>query len=131
MTNMFRAIVSTVVPAASLLNESEWRTVDTLIETAIRNRPRALARQLGLFLRLLKWVPVLRYGKPFTSLSPLHRKRAFEYLENHRIQLLRAAFWGLRTLAMLGYYCLPETTRSIGYHPDTKGWEALHENAHV
>ncbi|MFL6465419.1 MAG: hypothetical protein ACJ73N_13530 [Bryobacteraceae bacterium] len=105
--NLWVAVVSTVVPVASRLNEREWRVVEELIGTAIENRPRALARQLRMFLHLLKWVPVLRYGKPFTALSPSDRKRVLEYLESHQFQLLRAAFWGLRTLAMLGYYCRP------------------------
>ena len=47
------------------------------------------------------------------------------YLQDHPVQLIRAGFWGLRTLAFLGYYGQPETRAAIGYGPDARGWEAL------
>ncbi len=37
---------------------------------------------------------------------------------------LRRGFWGLRTLALMGYYARPAAAASVGYHADPRGWEA-------
>jgi hypothetical protein len=38
--------------------------------------------------------------------------------------IIRVGFWGLRTLALLGYYARPEAAEEIGYTADRRGWEA-------
>ena len=44
---IFRAVVSTVVPEASQLHEQGWAELETLVETALQDRPAAMLRQLG------------------------------------------------------------------------------------
>lgn len=107
------------------MGEKGWTDLEGLIEVALRGRPPALKRQLRLFLRLVQWVPVARYGRPFTSLNAAQRVRFLSYLQDHPIQLIRVGFWGIRTLALLGYYGRPEIAQAIGYAPDPRGWEAL------
>jgi len=41
------------------------------------------------------------------------------------MQIIRVGFWGLRTLALLGYYARPEAAQEIGYTADPRGWEAI------
>ena len=85
-------------------------------------------RQLRLFLRLIQWLPVLRFGRPFTSLHQAARTRVLAYLQNHPVQKVRVGFWGLRTLVLAGYYARPEAARSIGYAASPLGWEAAAMN---
>ena len=119
---IFRAVVSTVVPEADQLDEQGWQQLETLVETTLRDRPPAMLRQLRLFLRAIQWLPVFRYGRGFTSLSAERRARVLSHLQNHRIELIRCGFWGLRTLAFLGFYCRAEAVRAIGYAADPRGW---------
>jgi hypothetical protein len=74
---------------------------------------------------LVQWLPVLRYGRRFTSLNLVQRACFLSHLEDHPIQVVRVGFWGLRTLALLGYYGRPEVTEAIGYAANPLGWEAL------
>jgi hypothetical protein len=122
---IFAAIVATIVPEASSLNEQGWGAVEHMVELALRDRPASLKRQLRLSLRAIQWMPALHHGKPFTSLSVAQRSRFLSSLENHRLQIVRVGFWGLRTLALLGYYARPEAAREIGYTADPRGWEKI------
>lgn len=121
----FRAVVSTLVPESAELEEAGWRELETLIESSLTSRPRSLRHRLSLFLHLVQWLPLFRYGRPFTALSPARRARFLASLQEHPIELIRIGFWGLRALAFLGYYGRDATARAIGYRPDPRGWEAV------
>ncbi len=122
---IFRAVVSTVVPEAKKLGEPGWSELEMLVERALQGRSRAMHRQLRLFIRTIQWLPVFRYGKRFTSLSAEQRMQILCYLQDHRVEVIRCGFWGLRTLALLGYYGRPEGVQATGYAADPRGWEAL------
>lgn len=122
---IFRAVVSTVVPEANILQEQSWRELETLVEMSLRDRSSAIRRQLRLFLQMIQWLPVFRYGRRFTSLSAEQRRRVLCYLQDHPVEMIRCGFWGLRTLALLGYYGRLEGVQSTGYAADPRGWEAL------
>ena len=68
---IFRAVVSTIVPESVDLDSQGWRDLDLVVEGLLRDRPENLQGQLRLFLRFIQWLPVLRFGRPFTSLSTL------------------------------------------------------------
>lgn len=123
--SVLHAVVCTVVPEASALDDPGWSELEALIELTLRDRPGTLQRQLRLFLHFIEWWPLLRYGRPFTSLRADQRRRFLSSLEEHPIRLIRVGFWGLRTLALLGYYGRPEAANAIGYAADPRGWEAL------
>jgi hypothetical protein len=122
---LFRAVVTTIVPEAVSLNEAGWREFDEVVEGLLRARPESLKRQLRFFLRAIQWLPVIRYGRPFTSLSPDLRIRVLAHLQNDRIQKIRLGFWGLRTIVLAGYYGRPAEARAIGYTASSRGWEAV------
>ena len=122
--SIFRAVVSTVVPEARELSEPGWSELEMLVATTLQNRPRAMQRQLRLFIRTIQWLPVFRYGKRFTSIRAEQRTQILCYLQDHRVEVIRCGFWGLRTLALLGYYGRPESVQAIGYAADPRGWEA-------
>jgi hypothetical protein len=123
--SIFRAVVSTVVPEAKNLSEPGWCELETLVEATLQNRPRAIHRQLRLFIRTIQWTPVFRYGRRFTSLTADQRMQVLCHLQDHRLEVVRCGFWGLRTLALLGYYGRPEGVLATGYAADSRGWEAL------
>ncbi|MGA7078952.1 MAG: gluconate 2-dehydrogenase subunit 3 family protein [Terriglobales bacterium] len=122
---IFRAIVTTVVPEAKQLDDSGWLALETLAEDALEIRPPALRRQLRLFLRAIEWLPMVRYGHAFSALGDEQRERILRHLQDHPVERIRCGFWGLRTLALLGYYGRPEAAHAIGYRPDARGWEAV------
>jgi len=123
--SIFRAVVSAVVPEGKEMDATGWSELETLVETTLQNRPRAMHRQLRLFIRAIQWLPLFRYGKRFTSLRAEQRVQILCYLQDHRLEVIRCGFWGLRTLALLGYYGRPEGVQATGYAADPRGWEAL------
>ena len=112
------------MPEAAELDDSGWSGFEALVEESLRGRPAGLHRQLRLLLRVVEWLPVLRYGRPFTSLDSTRRHQFLTSLQDSRVDRVRVGFWGLRTLALLGYYGRPAAAARIGYRPDANGWEA-------
>jgi hypothetical protein len=121
---VFRAIAQTVVPEATRLSDADWAAVEAIVERALAPRPPRLRRQLVVLIRLLQWLPVLRYGRPFTALDAARRTRFLGQIQDAPLLLLRRGFWGLRTLALMGYYARPEAAGEIGYRGRPEGWEA-------
>lgn len=80
--SVLRAAATTVVPEASQLGESEWAALEGIVLEALTRRPPALQRQFLLFLRLVEWLPVLRYGRRFTALDPEQQRRFLEALQD-------------------------------------------------
>jgi len=122
---VFRAVVVTVVPDAKQLDEPSWLALEALVEDVLEIRPPALRGQLQLFLRAIEWLPVVRYGRTFAALGDEQRSRVLRHLQNHPVERIRCGFWGLRTLAFLGYYGRPDSAHAIRYRPDPRGWEAV------
>ncbi len=125
MPPVFKAVVRTVVPDAVTLDQAEWDELDRLVLDSLSTRPPKLQRRLRLFMRLVQWLPLFRYGRPFTSLSPRQSQRYLSGLQASRVPAIRVGFWGLRTLAFLGFYGRRQAAESIGYRPDRRGWEAV------
>lgn len=122
---IFRAVVSTIVPEAAALDDQGWHDVLYVIEALLRDRPESLKRQIRMFLGAIQWLPIVRYGRPFTRLSPAARTRVLTHLQNDRIQKIRVGFWGLRTIVFAGYYGRPQAVQAIGYAANPGGWEAV------
>lgn len=120
----FRAVTTTVVPEAADLDAAGWDRLHAIVEDALAARPRSIRRQIGLFLRVLNWLPVVRYGRTFPRLDPDRRRAFLHALQNVPILKIRQGVWGLRTLAFMGFYGQPEVQRAIGYRAHLDGWKA-------
>jgi len=120
----FRALAESVVPETSRLDESGWEELERTIEGALASKPVKLRRQLGLLIRAINWLSVLRFGRRLARLDPSRRTRFLSSIQDSRIRLLRVGFWGVRTLVFLGYYGGPEGAAAIGYGATPRGWEA-------
>jgi hypothetical protein len=121
---VFRSLAMTIVPEAERLGDAEWSELEMLVEQALAARPVSMRRQLGMFVRLLEWLPLARYGRRFTRLDTERRTRLLERVQDSSLLLLRRGFWGLRTLVFLGYYARPGAGAEIGYRADPSGWTA-------
>ena len=120
----FRAVVVTMVPEAASLGDDQWRAAEAIVARALASRSPAVRRQVGLFLRVLDGLSLLRHRRRLAALPPNERTRLLESLSRSRLLLIRRGVWGLRTLAFMGYYARLEAARSIGYRASAAGWEA-------
>ncbi len=120
----FRAVATTVVPEAVGLDDEGWGEVEQSIQAQLAGRPEGLRRQVRLFVRLLQWLPLLRFGRRLTGLDPVRRTAFLHWMQRAPVTILRVGFWGLRSLVFLGYYGSRRGAASTGYaaHPD--GWGA-------
>lgn len=122
---VLRAFAATIVPELSQADKDTWEEFENIFENMLRNRPANLRRLLVIFLHAIQWLPLIRYRRPFTSLSFKQRTKFLEYLHNNQLQLVRGGFWGLRTLCLGCYYGQERAARAIGYSAHTQGWEVL------
>ena len=120
--SVFRALATTVVPEAAVLDEHEWGEVERIVEEALATKSAKVRRQVVIFLRLVQLVPAERYGRPFTRLAPARRAAFAAGLERSRLHMIRRGFWGLRTLILMGYYGRPEAAAVVGYRAHPDGW---------
>lgn len=118
----FRALAVTIVPEAAALDDTGWAEVERIVEDALAQRPRAMQRQLLVFIRLLDALPLFRWGRTFRRLDHDRRTRFLGGLQRSRLFLFRRGFWGLRTLVYMGYYGRPQAYRAVGYQARLRGW---------
>lgn len=120
----FRALATTIVPEAAALDPAGWEALERIVEDALAARPAAMRRQLRLLIRVLSFLPLLRYGRRFERLEPARALRVLAAVQDAPVLLLRRGVWGLRTLVFMGYYARPGAAALIGYRADPRGWEA-------
>lgn len=118
----FRAIIRAVAPASAGLDEDGWRRAEEIIEGAVRDRSVAMRRQLVLFVKVLEVLSRLRYGRSLGRLAPDRLHSLLLGFERSPVLLLRRGFWGVRTLAYMGYYGQVEVRAGVGYRADPRGW---------
>lgn len=81
-----------------------------------------MRRQLAVFVRLLDFLPRLRWLRPFRRLDGGKRVRFLRGMQSSRVFLFRRGFWGLRTLVYMGYYARPQAYAEVGYDAHLRGW---------
>jgi hypothetical protein len=128
-TRTLRAAAEAIVPESYGLDEQGWRGLEAIVERALADRPPKVQRQFDLLLRIIEMLPLLRYGRRFSSLRPAARTRLLDSLQESRLLLLRRGMWGLRTLVFMGYYGRNDAVREIGYRASAAGWAARQPGA--
>ena len=121
---LFHALTEAFVPATATSTAAEWAEADRIVARALSGRPAAMQRQITLFIRMLNLLAVVRFGRGLVRLDPVRRTRLLESVAGSPVLLLRRGVWGLRTLAMAGYYSRPEIQHALGYRATAAGWEA-------
>jgi hypothetical protein len=121
-----RLLAERIVPETASLDAAGAARFFGIIDSALMDREPAVRRQLASFLGVLRWAPLLRFGKPLESLSPGHQDAVLRWFEDCPVGLLRKGFWGLKAMVFMGYYGQPETNAGIGYTPSFNGGGTLH-----
>ena len=120
------AIAPRIAPACAQMTPAGRDAMIALIEGTLASRTPAMRGQFRLFLRLLRWLPFLRHFRPLDRLDGPRQDAALRGFQDHPRQIIRAGFWGVRTLVLLGYYGQPATGPSISYTPSVDGNAVLH-----
>ena len=118
----FRVLALTIVPETSQLDEDGWRELEAIVEDALSKRPPGIRRQFAVFVRVLDFLPRLRWLRPFRRLHPDRRVRFLKAIQSSPVFLFRRGFWGLRTLVYMGYYGRPEGYAAVAYDAHLRGW---------
>jgi len=124
-----RVLAARIVPETTELDSAGMGRFFGLIDEALLERPAAVRRQFGIYLGLLRWAPLVRFGGPFENLRADRQDAVLRWFESCPVGLLRAGFWGLKVLIFMGYYGQPETNAVVGYAPERDGRAGLHAGA--
>ncbi len=119
-------VAERIVPATASLDGGGRARFAAIVTRALAARPRAIQRQFRLFLALLRWAPLLRFGARFDLLRPERQDAVLCWLMDAPLARLRGGMWGLRALVFMGYYGQPEAWPAIHYAPSFAGNERLH-----
>lgn len=119
--DLLLVVAERIAPGVAELDETRKERVMAEIERAVGARPLALQRQLTMFLNIMRWAPVARYGREFDRLSPAQQDAVLRWFMDAPVARLRQGFWGVKTLVYMGYYGLPEVADRIGYRPSRNG----------
>lgn len=119
-------VAGRVAPVSKGLPGPERAEFQRLVDRALAGRSWRERAQLSLFLRAIRWLPVLRYGRRFDALPPQEQDGFLAWLERRPALPLRQGFWGVKTLVYLGYYGRPSVWPAIGYRPLWSGNSRLH-----
>lgn len=96
-----------------------------IVGGALASKPASLRRQFFLFLRVVRWWPLLRFGGRFDRLEPGRQDAALRWFQDLAPVPLRMGFWGLKALVYLGTYGQPEVGERLSYRPVRNGNERL------
>ncbi len=125
-TELFLAIARRVVPEVAHLDEDGRASFLAPVEKMLGSKSPAVRRKLFVFLSVMRWTPVLRYGRRFDALGAGPQDAVLRWFFRSPVGALRKGFWGVKTLVFLGYYGRPEVGASIGYVPARDGNARLH-----
>lgn len=123
------AVAGRIVPASATKTDADRAAMLALVDDTLLSRTSQMQRQFRLFLRVLRWAPVVRYLRPLDYLDGPRQDAALRWFQNHPLQVIRGGFWGVRTLVLLGFYGRPDIGPSIGYTPSSNGNAVLHARA--
>ncbi len=119
-------VAARVVPETAALDAAGRARFAAIVGRALAARPPAIRRQLALFLGVLRWAPVARYGAPFDRLAPQRQDAVLRAFMEAPVAKLRGGMWGVRALVFMGYYGQPEVWPALRYAPSFDGNRMLH-----
>jgi hypothetical protein len=97
-----------------------------IIDTMLATRPKRVVRLLSIFLIVLRWLPLLRFGGRLDRLGGERQKKALCWFQDSPSVTVRTGFWAVKTLVYMGYYAQPGVAAGIGYTPSRAGNDKLH-----
>ena len=121
-----RVLAARIVPETVALDSAGRARFLSIIDHALQDRDPKVRRQFSIFLGVLRWAPLFRYGVSFDGLRIDRKDGVLGWFEDCPVSLLRKGFWGLKAMVFMGYYGQPETNEEIGYEPSFDGRDGLH-----
>ena len=121
-----RVLAARIVPETTHLDAAGQSRFFGIIDDALQERGPSVRRQFAMFLGVLRWAPLGRYGGPFDGLSDERQDAVLRWFEDCPVSLLRKGTWGLKAMVFMGYYGQPETNAQVGYAPCVDGRNGLH-----
>ncbi|HSO24904.1 MAG TPA: gluconate 2-dehydrogenase subunit 3 family protein [Chondromyces sp.] len=121
-----RVLAARIVPETANLDAAGAARFFGIIDSALMDREPGVRRQFATFLGVLRWAPLLRYGRPLENLPPGRQDAVLRWFEDCPVSLLRKGFWGLKAMVFMGYYGQPKTHAEIGYAVSFDGGGPLH-----
>ncbi len=120
---LLQTVAVRIVPGLAELSATDRGRFSAIVDRALQDRPPAVRRQVGVFLGVIRWAPLIRFGAPFERLDGDRQDRVLRFLEDCPVGLLRKGFWGLKAIVFMGYYGRPGAWEEIGYAPrfDSRG----------
>jgi hypothetical protein len=115
------SLAHAVVPETKSFTPERRERFFEIIETTLATRPKKMVRLLGVFLRVMRWLPLVRFGGRLDALEGETQKNALRWFEDHSSGLIRSGFWGVKTLLFMGYYAQPEIAATLDYAPSKLG----------
>lgn len=124
--DLLLAVGARIAPGLADLDPAARDRAVTIMRHAVAARPPALQRRLALFLELIRWAPVFRYGRSFNRLDRVRQDAVLGWFQDAPVTAFRQGFWAVKTLVYMGYYGRPEAGAEIGYRPSRSGNAVLH-----
>jgi hypothetical protein len=115
-----------IVPETAGLDQAGKARFFSIIDHALASRPQSVRRQFAVFLGVIRWAPLVRYGRSFDRLPAPRQDAVLRWFEDNPVGALRSGTWGLKTMVFMGYYGQPETNASVGYRPFLEGPNGAH-----
>src|SRR6185503_1143755 len=96
----FRAVAGRIVPSEPDSPGADCEAALRIADRALFERPERDRRLLTVFLKVLEYLPVLRYGRRFSRLRPEAQHAVLRFFETNRwVARLRQGFFGVKTFA--------------------------------
>ena len=108
---------------AASMDASGWQAFFEIVDTAIAERPMLLRVGVRAYVVLPGWP---RFPGWICSMPPERLGRLLTFFQDFPLALVRAGFWGLRALALMGYYGQPSVAKRLGWAPIADGNKVLH-----
>lgn len=121
----FTALGHALVPQTRGLSAERQARFFEIIDTMLATRPRHMVRLLKIFLVVLRWFPLLRFGGRLDRLEGERQKEALRWFQDSPWVSIRTGFWGVKTLVFMGYYAQPDVAAELGYTPSHAGNDQL------
>jgi hypothetical protein len=122
---LLRVLAARIVPETCALDAAGLHRFFSIVDDALQERKPSVRRQFAVFLGVLRWAPMVRYGSRLDRLRGDRQDAVLRWFEDCPVGLLRKGFWGLKAMVFMGYYGQPETNELIGYRARFDGREGL------
>lgn len=119
------ALGHALVPETRRLSAERQARFFEIIDTMLATRPRRMVRLLKIFLVVLRWFPLLRFGGRLDRIEGERQKKALCWFQDSPSVSVRTGFWAVKTLVYMGYYAQPDVAAGIGYAPSRAGNDKL------